>query len=110
MDGVADIERGDIKADDLGQILGQTLDFDGVHVDFEETAGVLDARSFAKGLDRNLGVQFLVGAHRMKIDVQHIAPDGVALHFLDQRKAVGRGAAVLDLEIDEDVLAGRTGE
>jgi hypothetical protein len=110
VDRVAHGEGGNVDADDFRQILGQTLDFDGVHVDFQKAAEVPDAGCFTERFDRDLGMELLVGTHGMEIDVEHIAPNGVVLDFLDQREAVGRGAAVLDLEVHQDVLAGRMRE
>jgi len=78
--------------------------------DFQNAAIVLHASRFAKWLDGDFRVQFLVRAHSVKIDMQHITPDRVMLHFLDQRETAALLGAVGDFEIDQHVLARRAQE
>jgi hypothetical protein len=105
VDGVAEIERAHIDADDFREILRQTFDFERMHSDFEDPARVLHALRLSKRLDRHFRVQRLVRAHRVKINVQDVALQGVMLDFLNEREAAGDLRAVRNGQIDQHVLA-----
>jgi hypothetical protein len=110
VEGLVESERADIDADDLGEILGKTLDAKGSKALLEQSAEVLHAVSLARGLDRNLGVEHLVHGDLKEIDVEDVTSHGMVLDFLDQGELVGNRAAVGDDEFDKDVLADRMGQ
>jgi hypothetical protein len=110
VEGLVEPQAADIDADDLGKILGQTLDVKGAQAVLEETAVVLHAVRLADRLDRHLGMEELIHGHLEEIDVEDVAAHGVVLDFLDEGKLVGDGAPVGDDEFDEDVLADGVGE
>ena len=110
MNGVADLECGDIDGEDLGKILRKAADFDGSDVLLEKAAVGFDAIGFADGFDGDAGEDFLGHGDGLEIDMQDGAGDGVVLDFLDEGKLGGFFGTVLDLEFDEDVLTDRVGE
>ena len=106
VNALADLQLLDVDFDDFGQILRQTFDVQLAHDVFEYAATRLHARRFADGANRNAGAQFLGREHFVKINVQDRVLNRMMLHFLDEREAVVRLAALVNLQVHQHVLAG----
>jgi hypothetical protein len=72
VNAVANLERTEVDFDELGQVLGQTLDVDFGHDVVDQAAVELDARGsfFVDEVQRHLDVQFVGGINALEVDVQ----------------------------------------
>ena len=84
MEGLSEPQGADIDEDDFGKIFRQALNMKKAKAMLKQSAIILDAVGFSRRLDRNLGVENLIGGHFEKIDMENIAPNGVMLDFLNQ--------------------------
>ena len=76
----------------------------------KKTAVGLDAICLTDGLNRNLSCDFLRHGNSLKINMKDLATNRVMLNLFDKGKLVFSGLAILDFEIDKNVLTNRVGK
>ena len=106
MDGLADLQVGDIGEDGFGQILGKGPDLDLEQDVLKHAAIGLNTLGLADGFDGHHDGDLLVLGNFVKINVQHLARERVMLNFLHQRQPLGTGI-ILDLQVHQQVLGER---
>ena len=92
---------GQVDFDELGQILGQNLDFDLGHDVVDDSLGLLDGRRVltVDEVQRHFDGDLLVGSHALEVDVQDLLLVRVPLHVAQQH--------ALFLAVDVHVQDGR---
>ena len=103
MNGVADVEPGNIDHKLVGQIARETFDRQRAQTLLEQAAEIFHPIRRPDRFQRHIGVNGLVHRDGVKIEVQNVASNGGMLDFLHHRHAV-RFFAV-DLELDENIFA-----
>ena len=110
MEGLANFEVCDIDLDDLGKVFWKAANFYLANTLLKKTAVGLDAICLTDGLNRNLSCDFLRHGNSLKINMKDLATNRVMLNLLDKGKLVFSGLAILDFEIDKNVLTNRVGK
>jgi len=97
VDGLVDLELGDVDFDELREILRETADVDGLGDDGERAAVGLDAMGFADGAHRDGGGHRGVRVDLHDVDMEELLGDRVTLELLDE----GEHLLAVDIEVDE---------
>src|SRR6266516_4533290 len=94
---MADGQRCDVELHAVGDVLGEHFDFDFAHHLVEHAAGVAHAVGGPHEVHGDLEADLLAAADLVKIDVDDVRPDGVALDLADQHV----GFLPIDRQLDD---------
>lgn len=101
VDGVVQVQVGDVHLQVLGKRVGETLDPHLAHRLAEQTA-LLHAGGLSGELDRQAHAGLLVVAHLHEVHVENAVAHGMELLVMDQRHAL----LSIDVELDPIALRG----
>lgn len=101
MNGLTDVEMGNVDGDVLREIFGKAAHFQIVMDGFDQTAE-FDTRGYADDFDWHFGMDLFIEGNGVEIDMGDTAFEVIVLHFLDQRELL-TGA---EFQADEDVVRG----
>ena len=104
--GIPHVEMTDIEAEGFGQIVGQTGDFHGVDVLFEQTAS-LDADGFTDEVSRDVGGDGGIFVNGQKVCMQRLARQRIVVDGLQERQT---SPGTFDFEVDQDIFRTALGE
>ena len=104
MNGIADVQGGDVDRNAVRQVARQTLDCQRAQTLLEQAAEVFNAVGRADRFEGDLSLDRLVHGDGMKIEMPNLAAHGRVLHFLHQRGAIRFFAG--DLQLNQNVFAG----
>ena len=108
MNRIANIEMRDVDRDDIGQIARQAFDLERAQRLFEQAAKRFHTFRCAGRFERYVSLDHFVHRNSVEIHMQNIATERSVLHFLD--KGETSGLLAINLEFDENVLAGGVAE
>ena len=106
VEGVSELEVGDVDLDGLRKVVREAGDFDGVDVLFDHAAG-LDSRSFAVEVSGDVGCDFGLAIHCKEIGMEGGPGEWVVLDGLQEGKT---GAFAFNVQVHKDVFRGAVGD
>src|SRR5205823_5519569 len=97
---IANIERGNVDANEVRQIARQTFDRQGTQILLQQAAHIFDAVGGADRFERHVGLDDFILRDGVEIDVQHGPAHGRVLDFLYEREP----ALAPNLEFHQNVF------